>query len=277
MKQRFVCASSLCWSLLALTGCTAQIVEHSGATHSAPLSGAAPFVPEQLQFSRVRQARAATANSLEELFRQRGWSYPAAEMFLRVFKRERELEVWVRSAGSDRFDLLRKYPICALAGVLGPKRIVGDAQVPEGFYTIDLFNPVSSYHLSLRIDYPNQHDRNAAPRGRSLGGDIFIHGGCKSDGCLAITDEAIRELYWLAVTTRGTGEKTIAVHIFPTRFTEPSYQRQTKRAFQDSPELLAFWETLRPGYDYFERTRRLPPISVDARGRYRVNQGVAIR
>ena len=120
-------------------------------------------------------------------------------MYVRVFKQERGLELWVRPVSGDRFALLRTYPICALAGVLGPKRIQGDRQVPEGFYTIDLFNPESSYHLSLRINYPNQRDRAASPRKHGLGGDIFIHGGCKSDGCIAINDQAIQELYWIAV------------------------------------------------------------------------------
>ena len=131
-----------------------------------------------------------------------------------MFKQERELELWVLPANGDRFELLRTYEICKLAGMLGPKRKQGDRQVPEGFYAIDLFNPVSAYHLSLRINYPNHRDRLVAKSGK-LGGDIFIHGGCKSVGCIAITDDAIEELYWIAVQARGRHQRSIPVHIFP--------------------------------------------------------------
>ncbi len=235
------------------------------------LSPATPFVREQLSFSRVREARDATETSIKELFRQRKISYPAAQVYLRVFKRERALELWVRSANNERFELLRTYSICALAGMLGPKRAQGDRQVPEGFYSIDLFNPASSYHLSLRVNYPNRRDRVASTE-RQLGGDIFIHGGCKSDGCLAITDEAIRELYWIAVMARGMGQEQIPVHIFPTRLDDPTNIGRLERAFRDTPSVVDFWQTLRPGYDYFEKKRQLPPIGVDARGRYRLTE-----
>ena len=37
-----------------------------------------------------------------------------------------------------------------------------------------------------------------------------------------------------------------------------------------TPAVRDFWQTLKPGYDYFQRTRRLPDVEVDERGRYRV-------
>jgi hypothetical protein len=66
-------------------------------------------------------------------------------------------------------------------------------------YRLTAFNPNSRYHLSIRVDYPNAHDRKiaAAEGRRNLGGDIFIHGKAVSIGCLAIGDTAIEELYVL--------------------------------------------------------------------------------
>jgi murein L,D-transpeptidase YafK len=267
----FIYSGWLSCTLALALECSAQMVDGSSATHLTTAPAVAPFVREQLRFSRVRQARAASEASIQQLFRQRRISYPAAEVFVRVFKRERELELWVRPASSNRFELLRTYPICALAGVLGPKRVQGDGQVPEGFYSIDLFNPASSYHLSLRIDYPNQRDQRSATQTHPLGGDIFIHGGCKSDGCLAITDEAIQELYWIAVTARGEGQENIPVHIFPTRFDDEASIRKLERAYHGDRAVLEFWESLRPGYDFFQKTHQLPVISVDSRGRYRTD------
>ncbi|WP_159793877.1 L,D-transpeptidase family protein [Croceibacterium salegens] len=92
----------------------------------------------------------------------------------------------------------------------GHKQFEGDERTPEGRYTIDTRNPLSAYHLSLRISYPNAADRAfAASRGRSPGGDIFIHGqpnalpvgrmpGDWTDGCIAVSNSEIEEL-WSAV------------------------------------------------------------------------------
>ncbi|MEE4152546.1 MAG: L,D-transpeptidase family protein [Erythrobacter sp.] len=91
----------------------------------------------------------------------------------------------------------------------GHKRFEGDERTPEGRYVIDTRNPQSRYHLSLRISYPNGTDRAyAASRGRSPGGDIFIHGqpnwlasgrmpGDWTDGCIALSNAEIEELWRL--------------------------------------------------------------------------------
>jgi murein L,D-transpeptidase YafK len=93
---------------------------------------------------------------------------------------------------------------------LGHKRFEGDERTPEGRYTIDTRNPASAYHLSLRVSYPNAADRAyAAARGRSPGGEIFIHGqpnwlpagrlpGDWTDGCIAVANAEIEEV-WRAV------------------------------------------------------------------------------
>lgn len=90
---------------------------------------------------------------------------------------------------------------------MGHKRFQGDERTPEGIYRIDWRNPQSSFHLSLRISYPNENDRAFASQyGRSPGGDIFIHGqpnglrqgrmrGDWTDGCIALSNEEIEELW----------------------------------------------------------------------------------
>lgn len=126
-----------------------------------------------------------------------GVSYPPTSLRLVGLKAERALEVWVAADG--RWRLLRRYPILAASGGPGPKLRQGDLQVPEGLYRLTTFNPNSSYHLSIRVDYPNAEDRAAARSDgrRDLGGDIYIHGRAVSIGCLAIGDAAIEELYVL--------------------------------------------------------------------------------
>jgi hypothetical protein len=224
------------------------------------------FMLEQLRYDRVREARLLARHSLKRLFHERGIRYPAAEIFLRAFKRERVLEVWVRADDAERFELLKSYAVCAQSGELGPKRRQGDLQVPEGFYHLNMFNPRSNFHLSLGVDYPNRRDRTVGG-GVRLGGDIFIHGGCRSEGCLAVTDDGIRELYWLAVEARAAGQGRIPVHIFPSRL-EPGDLQLLQQTFAHAPDLGRFWATLQPGYAFFETHRRPPEMGVSAAGEY---------
>jgi murein L,D-transpeptidase YafK len=276
------------WALCALLllagagGADAQLARElgllSGDGAAEPLGAVLPtgsaFALEQLRHERVREARLATRHNIKRLFHERGISYPAAEIFMRVFKRERSLELWVRPGGTERFELLKTYPICAMSGELGPKRRQGDNQAPEGFYQVSWFNPRSEYHLSLYLDYPNRRDRAAAAHGARLGGDIYIHGGCISEGCLAITDDGIRELYWLSVEARSAGQTRIPVHVFPARLGDGDLDL-LRRAFGTRPDLVRFWETLKPGYDFFEEHRRLPAIGVSDGGEYYVMGALA--
>ncbi len=124
--------------------------------------------------------------------------FPPRRAWLLAFKEERKLELWAQRDGRPAF--IRSYRILAASGEPGPKLREGDLQVPEGLYRVLWLNPASSYHLSLRLDYPNGFDRaKASAEGRTdLGGDIFIHGSDVSEGCLAMGDAAIEELFVLA-------------------------------------------------------------------------------
>jgi len=245
-------------------GMAATDREPTATSASDPLHG--DFARQQLRHPRVLQARINARYGIKKLYREAGLPYPAAEIFIRVFKRERVLELWARPRETNRFLLLKSYPVCALAGSIGPKRRFGDGQTPEGFYEIDEFNAASEYLLSLHLDYPNASDRLFSGR-HAPGGSIFIHGGCRTAGCIAVNDEAIEELYWIAVEARSGGQPRIPVHIFPARLTDEELDRLAL-TFRARPDLIAFWRNLQPGYAFFERTRTLPALSVDARGRY---------
>jgi hypothetical protein len=142
--------------------------------------------------------------------------YPPAGIKLLAVKAERAMEVYATDgSGSNRW--IHTYPILAGSSYPGPKLKEGDGQVPEGVYSIESFNPNSSYHVSLRVGYPNEFDRAmAAKEGRTnLGGDIMIHGKNVSIGCLAMGDEAAEDLFVLAA---DTGLTNISVVITPVDF-----------------------------------------------------------
>jgi len=139
-------------------------------------------------------------------------------VFIRAFKEERELELYVKNRATGKFDLFRKYPIVAASGDLGPKLAEGDGQVPEGFYAVSkrAMNPNSKYHLAFNIGYPNDYDRSL----NRTGSAIMVHGSNVSIGCLAMTNEKIEEIYALCDKALDNGQPFFRVHIFPFRMTE---------------------------------------------------------
>jgi len=148
-------------------------------------------------------------------FQTAGATYPPKRVIFVALKDQRVFEVY---AGDDaRMSFIRRYPILAASGVLGPKLREGDRQVPEGIYDIELLNPNSAYHVSLRLNYPNGFDRaQAAKDGRTqLGGDIMIHGKSASIGCIAVGDEAAEDLFTLAA---DVGIKNVKVICSPVDF-----------------------------------------------------------
>jgi murein L,D-transpeptidase YafK len=229
-------------------------------------SSAQSFRARQLSYSRVRAAVAEKESLIKDMFRRKRIDFPPARVFIRAFKRERLLELWASNSKEDRFELIKQYSFCAISGRLGPKRREGDGQIPEGFYHVDRFNPLSNFHLSLGINYPNRSDRILGGANR-LGGDIFIHGGCATIGCVPITDDGIKELYLIAVEARSAGQSAIPVHIFPASLDEAGMKLLQGEHGGDRG-LIGFWQNLKVGFDFFESDRRLPSVSVDSRGKY---------
>jgi hypothetical protein len=153
-------------------------------------------------------ARARLAPGFESF----GLAYPPDRVTLIALKREKRLEVWVPN--QDEWSLVKTYPICAASGDEGPKLKEGDLQVPEGVYPLTVLNPESGFHLSIRIEYPNDHDKAMALQDNrtDLGGDIYLHGKCVSVGCLAMGDEAIEELF---ILTHDVGLENMEIIIAP--------------------------------------------------------------
>jgi hypothetical protein len=150
---------------------------------------------------RVAQYGPGARARLAPFFRAARVPYPPARFVLLGLKQERELQLFAAGPGHD-LAYIRSYAIYGASGVLGPKLREGDGQVPEGIYSIVYLNPNSVAHLSLALSYPNDFDlARAEEDGRdneTLGGNIMIHGGSGSIGCLAIGDEAAEELFVLA-------------------------------------------------------------------------------
>jgi murein L,D-transpeptidase YafK len=123
-----------------------------------------------------------------------------------VVKSERTLTLLSRGK------VMRTYKVALGAVPLGAKQQQGDHKTPEGTYVLDRRNATSRFYKSIHISYPNAQERERATKqGVRPGGDVMVHGlpngfgwvGGKhrltdwTDGCIAVTDEEIDEIWKL--------------------------------------------------------------------------------
>ncbi len=183
-------------------------------------------------------------------------------VFIRIFKKESILEVWIRS--ETKYEHLKDYNICAYSGYLGPKLKEGDRQSPEGFYKVKKhhLNPNSKFHLSFNLGYPNKYDKAYERTGSFL----MVHGNCVSIGCYAMTDDKIEEIYDLVESALDKGQKYVPVHIYPFRMTEENMALYSENEWYD------FWVNLKEGYDYFE-VEHFPPLVKVENKSYTIHEG----
>jgi len=227
------------------------------------------FREEQMAFTRVREAYADKEKVVVKTLTGHSISRDSLRIYLRVFKNEKMIELWAKNISDSTFVLIKKFPICELSGSLGPKRRVRDLQVPEGFYHISDLNPYSKYYLSMKINYPNASDSIRGVHGH-LGNLIFIHGGCDSSGCIAITNDNISELFVYCIEAYNSGQEKIDMTIFPSRLNDLSYSR-LKSNYSKDKDKISLWADLKKSYDLFEQTKVPPTVKFLSDGKHEVN------
>src|SRR5690349_8656282 len=225
-----------------------------------------PFKETQLKHARVKTAYDEKESVVKKYFSDKNLNYASFHLFIRAFKKEQKLELWVNEKGKDTFSLLNTYDFCSSSGVLGPKRREGDAQIPEGVYEINHFNPLSNYFLSLGVSYPNSSDKILSDK-QHPGGSIYIHGNCVTIGCIPITDDKIKEVYVLAVEAKNNGQQKIPIHIFPSRLDDES-SNELKREYSSSETVIKYWGNLKTIYQDFESSKKLKKVKVGSKGEY---------
>ena len=209
----------------------------------------------------------AREDSLQKEFKAKGLEWPVKYMYIRSFKYDGQLEVWVKNEAKEKYKLFKSYKVCLLSGAMGPKRMQGDFQVPEGFYYITEFNPHSAYHLALGLNYPNASDKILSDSMRP-GNGIYIHGSCVSIGCIPVTDSDIEEIYLIASSARANGQDFIPVHIYPVRYNRKSSLEYFENYTRNNHSLAHFELELKTAYEKFEATKEVPVVMIDRKGDY---------
>jgi murein L,D-transpeptidase YafK len=220
------------------------------------------FKATQIKFERVEKAYSEKWETLRKFIVADGFG-DQFSMVINAYKSEGKLEVWLKANADQSYKLFRTYDFCTHSGTLGPKVIEGDGQTPEGFYYINVFNPMSNFHLSLGINYPNTVDCAQTGMGRKPGSDIYIHGDCVTVGCIPLTDEKIKEIYILGIEARNAGQERIPVNIYPFKMTNGNM----KKYVAQFPAQANFWKSLQAGYLAFEKNKNQANVS-EVKGKY---------
>ena len=229
------------------------------------------FLDNQKTYPKISEMMIREEDTLQKQFAAKQLIWPARFVYIRSFKYDSEMEIWVKNKPNDKYKFFKTYKICALAGSLGPKRMAGDYQVPEGFYYINEFNPRSLYHLSLGLNYPNASDKMLCDLSQP-GGDIYIHGSCVTTGCIPITDGQIEELYVLAAHAKDMGTDYIPVHIFPVNFNNPRSVAYLNKFLVNFNEFVPFEKSMQNAFYYFEKNHQVPPVIVNSKGEYVIEE-----
>lgn len=181
-----------------------------------------------------------------------------APVFCRLFKEEREFELWVKPNSQAEFSLFKIYRIANFAGSLGPKRKAGDNQTPEGFYHVDPTRMMSD--LGVDLGYPNLFDRHW----KRDGSQAYISNGSKTRNSFTVSEHDMEEIFLIMANAMDGGQKTVRVHSFPFRMVD----RGLDKRMQSNPRNDFFWANLKEGYDFFEIVRRPPSVTVSSKGKY---------
>lgn len=210
---------------------------------------------------RAESAKSENWPTLSSAMRAIGLTINPLHVYLRCFKKEEIVQLWVSNDPYNDYKLIRNYSFCTSSGTLGPKRKEGDLQIPEGLYHIDRFNPFSQFHLSLGINYPNKADKVQTTDKVNPGSDIFIHGECTSVGCIALGNKVIRELYTIAKESDSQGN-SIRVDIFPYKFGKQDSVQPLNTEHQE------LWSQLRPFCINFDSNYNLTKFTISDAGVY---------
>jgi len=219
----------------------------------------ATFREKQMNYTRIREAYNAKEKVVSKALTEHSILRDNLQIYLRAFKIEKKIELWGKNTCDSAYALIKEFPICEISGEIGPKRCSHDLQVPEGFYHISELNPYSKYYLSMKINYPNASDSIRGKQGH-LGNLIYIHGNCESSGCIAITDDRIKELFIYCIEAYNSGQKEIDITIFPSKLNDVNYARLAS-GYSKNKDKISLWTDLKKSYDLFDQCKVPPTVT----------------
>ena len=208
------------------------------------------------------------------LIKEQDLPYKNLDILLRVFKKELETSLWVRSRNSNQaYHLIKTYTITDdIVSVLGPKSALGDNLTPEGIYTLEFYPSLrwSDFYLAFRVTYPNDADKQRREYwkiGGKAGGAINLHGCCVSIGCIPVGNPAVEELFLLLRANQKSGT-IVNIHIFPFKFDTENGRKLMQLYKEKNSPYHAFWQSLEVINSYFISHKHIPFITSSSQTGY---------
>ena len=204
-------------------------------------------------------------------------------ILFRVFKDEKQFEIWGRQGNEGTLKLIKNIHVSAIEETPGPKLKGWDYNTAEGFYTYNIYYTSPSWYMWIKltneeisnigqldygscfkmfINYPNELDRYNSKRiyGKHNNiGNICIHGNCVTACCVSFENEL-----WVVVFAFGLLHNPQYglphVYLFPCRFERTDvkelFKFRTNYNLKDSTVLYPFWENIKEGYFKFEKEHK---------------------
>lgn len=230
-------------------------------------------------------------DSLKDIFRKKGLKYPPEYSLIRIFKKEKECEIWV--GNRESIDLALTLPVCAMDFSPGPKLKQGDCKTPEGFYSSTELYGSDLWFMWIRLDpgkvdergecgkgssfrlwldYPNSLDKARTKKylgnNTDPGGAICSHGNCVSVGCVSFENPDFLPVFLLARYHKTKIYGKMQMHVFPFRFTEELKNKYAENSkLIPSGELKNFWSNLEEGYKFINEKKKPFKYSISG-GKY---------
>jgi murein L,D-transpeptidase YafK len=215
--------------------------------------------------------------------KEAGFSKLPDYILFRVFKHERQFEIWGRTGNADPLKLIKTIGVCAIEETPGPKMKGWDFNTAEGFYTYNIYYTSPSWYMWIKlsneeikntgrldygscfkmfINYPNELDKYNSKRIHGIHnnmGTICIHGNCVTACCVSFENEL-----WTVVFAFGLLHNTEyglpQVYLFPCRFEKTDvkdlFKTLTNYNLKDSSILYPFWDNIKVGYNLFEKEHK---------------------
>lgn len=184
-------------------------------------------------------------------------------VFLRLFKKEQELELWMQAQGQADFTLFRVYRLQASSLTPGPKRREGDRLIPEGFYYQTAaqyreFEKSDGDREEIDLGYPNDRDRFDP----DVSGAAVLAVGASRDSVCLLSPSDMTEIKTMIGAAFSSGQRVLRMHLFPFRMSDEMMGRE----WNESSATADLWIDLKEGYDFFENAGFPPSVTADSSG-----------
>ena len=192
------------------------------------------------------QIKTLTGDKFDQQLKAAGFETAPTYISIRIYKYDREIEVWGGSGKDETLRRIARYPVCAMDFTPGTKLREGDERTPEGSFELSFLSNSRNWFMHINLskdhiddegnasndpsfylctDYPTKFDRDL-PKSIGInkpGSAICLHGNCVSVGCASMQNHDFIEIYyWLTLHNTKLHGKPRA-HILPFRYYQPCY------------------------------------------------------